>query len=358
VTRPTDYLWDPASEPVPEILELETALRPYRFELKPLEFRGASRWRTVRIAAALVAASVSFLIAGAWLAWRLSQPTPWTVETLAGSPSVERGADEAHNHLAAGARVKTDQQSVARVAVGSIGVADLAPNTEVAVLRDDAGEHRLALRYGTIHARIWARPRFFVVETPFVTAVDLGCIYTMRVDREGAGMLAVGYGEVELASAGRRSLVTAGTAARMDAVTGPGIPYPVMSSPAFQSAVAAADAGKLERPSLDIILRESDIRSTITLWHLMPRVDPVMRGQIYDRLAALSPPPSGVGRAAAVSLDSSALARWETSLRPAWHSEPHDWWDRLLVRVGVRKPALLLRVREIVGRGDGRGLAR
>jgi hypothetical protein len=52
-------------------------------------------------------------------------------------------------------------------------------------------DHRLALDHGAIEARIWAPPRLFFVETPSARAVDLGCVYTLEVDRAGAGRLSV-----------------------------------------------------------------------------------------------------------------------------------------------------------------------
>ena len=40
----------------------------------------------------------------------------------------------------------------------------------------------MALDQGTIHARIWAPPKFFYVNTQAAVAVDLGCAYTLHVD--------------------------------------------------------------------------------------------------------------------------------------------------------------------------------
>jgi hypothetical protein len=86
----------------------------------------------------------------------------------------------------------------------------------------------------------------------------------------------------------------------------------------------------------------------VTLWHLLWRVDPAQRARVYERLAALAPPPRGLDREAVVTLDSAALARWREDLRPLWRSESSSGWRRVLVRVGLVKPRALLSVRQAV----------
>src|SRR5205807_7055090 len=132
--------------------------------------------RVVAFAAGAVAASIIAAIAGTRIWLELSRPTPWSVETLRGVPTVSSGARE--NVLERGGTVLTNTQSSARIAVGRIGVVDVAPASRVELINSGSTQHRLALRYGTLHARIWAPPRFFVVETRTATAVDLGCVYS------------------------------------------------------------------------------------------------------------------------------------------------------------------------------------
>ena len=67
---------------------------------------------------------------------------------------------------------------------------------------------------GTIHARIWAPPRFFFVNTPSAVAIDLGCEYTLQVDDAGAGLMRVTPGWVGFESDGRESFVPEGADVR------------------------------------------------------------------------------------------------------------------------------------------------
>ena len=344
-----DYLWNPSNAPDAEIVALERALARYRFQPHaPRVFASRKPWIHIGAAAAVIV----MVGAASWVTWRFTRPEPWTVETIAGWPLVKDGRGNVTRTLRVGAQVETDGRSVARVVVGRIGTADLEPGSLMEVVRDDEGQHRLSLRRGTMSARIWARPRFFVVETPSALAVDLGCAYTLRVDSTGSGILAVSYGEVELSGSDRVSLLVAGTAASMDS-TGPGIPYPVASSIGFQRAVQRADNGALDVASLDVLLREATAQGTITLWHLLSRADARERAALYDRLAQLAPPPNGVSRAEALRLEPAALNAWKEALLPIWSSESSSLWRRALVRLGVVKPVALLQVRSIVHRRVG-----
>lgn len=345
-----EYLWNPLSAPDAEVVALERALREYRWQPRPLHVFAPRRPWTSFGAAAAVAVMAG---AGIWTAWRLTRPEPWSVEAIAGLPLVKDGPGNVTRALRAGAQVETDARSVARVVVGRIGIADLDPGSLMEVVRDDEGQHRLSLRRGTLHARIWARPRFFVVETRAALAVDLGCVYTLRVDTTGSGILAVSYGEVELSGSGRASLIVAGTAAGMDS-TGPGIPYPIASSVGFRRAVHRADTGTLDAAALDLLMREATTQGTITLWHLLFRVDGQARAALYDRLAQLAPPPRGVARSDALRLEPAALNAWKETLRPTWSSESYSPWSRLLVRLGIVKPVAFLQVRSATRQEAGR----
>lgn len=340
-----DYLWDPAVEADPEIVQLERALQSFRFRatessalnLSPRRRGQGSRW--------MLAAAVALLTAGSVTWWQVSRNDPWTVETIAGLPHVTPGAGIG-DRVGAGGQVDTDALSTARIAVGNVGVADVAPRSSLKILRTDEGEHRLFLSYGTIHATIWAKPRFFVVETIAATAVDLGCVYTLTTDSTGTGIVGVSVGEVQLESGGRTTLVAAGTAARVYPAR-LGLPYPLIASHAFRDAARRADS-VIADADFNVLVREATAQGTITLWHLLPRATVTQRGQIHDRIAALVPPPGGITRDAIVALDAHAMASWLAVLRPRWSSEPRSLIRRFLVRIGLVKPVVQMELRRAI----------
>src|SRR5262249_42954189 len=138
------------------------------------------------------AAAVLLATAVAWYAFG-GFGRGWSVETLAGAPVVDgvrASGDKARaGRLRVGEWLETDAVSRARIEVGQIGRVEVDPNTRLQLVEARGREHRMSLSKGTIHARIWAPPKLFFVNTPSATAVDLGCEYTLQVDFTGAGLI-------------------------------------------------------------------------------------------------------------------------------------------------------------------------
>jgi hypothetical protein len=155
------------------------------------------------------------------------------------------------------------------------------------------------------------------VETPASTVVDLGCAYTMQVDEAGEGELRVTEGWAALEWAGRESLVPAGAQCRTRRSEGPGTPYFSDAPAALAEAVASFDGGGGER-AVKAILDAARARDTLTLWHLLSRVERPERELVYDRIAALTPPPPTVSREEVLQLNRAMLTHWREELAWTW----------------------------------------
>jgi hypothetical protein len=205
--------------------------------------------------------------------------------------------------LRVGEWVETDDSSRVVIAVGHIGQVEVRPDTRIRLVVARSDEHRLALAYGAIEAKVDTIPRLFFVETPVGTAIDLGCAYTLEMDSLGNGLLHVTAGEVEFQGTGGEVRVPMGALVVTRAGAGPGIPYVEDASDALKRALAASDVRG--------ILTAARPDDAISLWHLLRRVEASQRGAVYDRLASLVPPPPGVTRTAALALDGATLdAYW------------------------------------------------
>jgi hypothetical protein len=236
----------------------------------------------------------------------------WPVTRLEGSPSA--------GTIKVGEWLQTDASSRARITVGNIGVVDVEPNTRLRLVAASPTEHRLTLAHGEISATVTAPPRLFLVDTPASTAVDLGCAYKIKTDESGDGVLRVTSGWVSLEWKGRESLVPAGADCRTRSKTGPGTPYFTDASENLQQALAAFDFGgglKASDP-LETILSEARVRDTLTLWHLLARVNPAERVRVFDRMVELVPLPASVSRDRALELDPAALKSWREELAWKW----------------------------------------
>jgi predicted anti-sigma-YlaC factor YlaD len=288
---------------------IEAKLRDHR----PTTASAVRAWRLAFATTVLVA------LAGA-ATWRLAHPpgTRWEVRRLEGSPAVGARSISGVGHVGIGEWIETDSDSRARVTIGEIGSVEVAPATRVQVLAARSDEHRLALARGEIRATISAPPRLFFVDTPSGTAVDLGCEYSLNTDEDGFGLLRVTKGWVAFQWNGLESLVPAGASCPTRPRMGPGLPYFDDATEVMKQALARFGLEKGENSALNVILAESRVRDTLTLWHLLSRVGVGERARVYDRIAALTPVPVGVSRENVLTLDANTLTRWREELAWTW----------------------------------------
>jgi hypothetical protein len=220
--------------------------------------------------------------------------------------------------------------------VDEIGEIDVDSDTRLRLLQTGSNQKRLALDRGTIHAAIWAEPGEFVVDTPSATAVDMGCAYTLTVDASGGGLLRTTLGWVGFKEGGHDSFIPAGAVCATRPGFGPGTPYFEDARPSFRTALAKFDFDRLtaaERESeLNLVVKQARKRDALTLWHLLPRTSLPERSRIYDRLAALVPPPKIVTRDGVLSLNQTMLDLWWNKLNlgdvTLWRTWEQSWTGR------------------------------
>jgi hypothetical protein len=329
-----DYLWDGSGEPDPEVQKLETLLGRYRHnqpapafdqivDVQPMKRRWS--FSSFRLSFQL-AAVAAILLLGVTTVFvlrtrqaRNSGPA-WEVARLEGSPRIGWHAINATTgsaKLAVGQTLVTDSSSRASLTLDETGRIEVDAGSRLRLLASGPGRKRLSLERGTIHATIWAPPGQFVVDTPSAVAVDLGCVYTLHVDDSGAGLLRTTMGWVGFKLNGHESFIPAGAVCATRPKTGPGTPYFEDASASFRDALSKFDVAATtpaERNALlGIILLDARKNDALTLWHLLSRVSDADRPGVYDRLAALAPPPAEVTREGILRLEQKMLDSWWNS---------------------------------------------
>jgi hypothetical protein len=259
---------------------------------------------------AIALAAIALLALGGVVVWRVYRPAPYDVVRLDAAAGVSR--------MSIGEWIETDATSRARIKIGEIGTVDIAPNTRMQLVEARPTEHRLNLARGSISAQIFAPPRLFFVETPSSTVVDLGCAYTMEVDAAGVGHLRVTSGWASLEWDNVESLVPAGASCPTRPEVGPGTPAFDDASDRLRQALLEFDYSGGGSRAVEVVLAESRQRDTLTLWHLLSRVEPEERSRIFDRMVALTPLPAGVTREQALALDAATLKLWREELAWTW----------------------------------------
>ncbi len=273
-----------------------------------------------------VAATLVLVIGlGAFWFYRQMSENSWEVASLAGAPRINSARIFEKSRLAVGQWLETDEVSRARINVSSIGNVEIDPNTKVKLLETSVTEHRLELARGRLSAKIWAPPRLFFVNTPSAVAADLGCAYTLEVDDKGGSLLRVTAGWVALQLRDKESVVPAGAACATRPGIGPGTPYFEDASEAFRTALARADF-EFEKSTewqitLETLLNEARPRDTLSLWHLLSRVEGADRERVYERMAVLIPPPAGVTRDGVLQLNDEMLHLWKGHLENNWSDD-------------------------------------
>lgn len=304
--------------------ERETAARSHEtLRLPASRFSGGgilhSFTRRRAFAYSFALACIALVAGGAWFYVRSTRPT-WDVARVEGAPRIDSDRIGERGRLAVGEWLETDSSSRAEIAVANIGEVDVEPNTRVRLVTTRLTEHRLELARGTLHARIFAPPRLFFVNTPSAVAADLGCAYTLEVDDAGRSLLHVTSGYVALEAGERESIVPAGAACMTKPGVGPGTPFFEDASEEFVATLSKLDF-EGDHSVLDSLLAGARTRDTLTLWHLLSRVKGDERERVYARLAALTPPPEGVTREGVLQLDRAMLDAWKVQLENTWLTE-------------------------------------
>jgi hypothetical protein len=280
------------------------------------------------------------IVAGVTILVRGRRPRPvsgtgWDVSGIAGAPRIGSNALGSNETglFRVGQTLETDPQSRATLRAEDVGEIEVEPRTRLRLLTMGAKVERVALDRGTIHALIWAPPGQFVVDTPSAVTVDLGCVYTLQVDDSGAGLVRTSMGWVGFKLDGRESFIPAGAACVTRPNVGPGTPYFEDATPKFRAALARWDfddhTTEQRADDLAVVLSESRPRDTLTLWHLLSRVEGGQRPLVYNRLSALAPPPAGTTEQGILHLDEAMLDQWWNALGfddiAVWRQWERSW---------------------------------
>jgi hypothetical protein len=348
-----DYLWDGSGEPDPEVQKLENLLGRYRHDRPAPAFESireivpAKRgWNFGHFGLSLQLAAVAAVLLVAVSIFLYLRPknggetgAAWEVARLAGAPRIGWHAmrtDAQTGKLAVGQTLVTDNFSRASLTLDETGRIEVDPDSRLRLVASGRERKRLSLERGTIHATIWGPAGSFGVDTPSAVAVDLGCVFTLHVDDSGAGLVRTTMGWVGFKLNGHESFIPAGAVCATRPKIGPGTPYVEDASASFRDALTKFDFSATtpqERSALlASILAEARQQDALTLWHLLSRASDADRPGVYDRLAALAPPPAGVTRDGTLRLDRAMLDSWWNSLGygdvSLWRTYERNWTER------------------------------
>lgn len=261
-----------------------------------------------------VISSVALGVVLAFLIFDFSPHTSWQVEKLSGFPMIESKLLIDKSKIKIGEKLTTDEQSRARLKIGSIGEIDIEPKTEIQISETESFEYNLILHKGKLSARTWAPPKLFSIKTPSSNIKDLGCLYYISVDKNLTTLLSVKSGWVLMENGIKKSILPAGTSCYSDTAKGIGTPFSDSASETFKQALQKIDFENANPNEFEVVIQESRREDLISLFHLILRGDKLVREKVFNRIAELSMIPSQVTKESIVNGDKEMLGRLWTAL--------------------------------------------
>lgn len=310
-----DYLWDRSGKPDADIARLEEQLGQFRLPTprptpRPVP-RQRGRWFIIPIAIAAAAAIAALLLPS-------HRTTDWNVVAGGLAPRA----------LRTGEVVETGPTARATISSDAVGEVDIDPSSRLRISTSRKPQQRFDLEQGVIHARIWAPPAEFIVDTPGAEAVDLGCSYTLEVAPNGAGRVVVETGWVAFKWRQRESFIPAEASCAVHPGKGPGTPYFLDAPIALRQALIQFDADGSEA-ALDTMLRTARARDALTLWHLLGRTEGLQRANVLHHFAALTKFPYAGNEAAILSGKPAAFDSAWNSMKLGDAGFWRQWEQRL-----------------------------
>ena len=300
------YLWDKSGPKDSEVERLEKLLGNYGH--LPVS-RNSISVGYLYIGFAIAA---TLLLFWAYSFTSSSQPSGqlWSVHALAGTPRVNAEPLDGVCDIGAGQWLITDDTSAAMLDVGTLGKLRVEPNSRLRLESTQVDDYKLFLVEGMVYASLWAPPRTFAIVTPSAVVVDLGCEYTLTVDDLGNGVLCVESGWVSIEHNDRVSVVPTGAQCELRQGIGPGTPYLAGASMDYIQRLQRFDFEPGGTSEVSELIELATPCEAFSLVHLVDRVHASHRGVIYDRIASVQPPWSGITREGIVALNPEMVAEW------------------------------------------------
>ena len=333
--RDDRYLWDRSAPVDPAVAEIENSLRPLAFDPRAQPLQMPARRLSLRRVFIPIGLAAGLLIAAGvgFLNWRLSWPAgrAWSMtKTADASAAIPSTA------LPVGGRLQTSPSEQAVLQIARLGAMTVAPDSDVTLGASGPLRHRVDLSRGTVDVRVWAPPGRLVVRTPVGDIIDLGCIFRLNVDADGATTLQVRTGWVQMNDAYGESLIPAGASSRMTADQAPLVPLYDDAVPAFQTGLRALEqavrtsSGNDRANEATVVGQQARAKDVLTLLMLATRSRGAERAALVQAAARLAPPPVSVSVDDVASGNDTALWAWRDSLPlPPVKSWWRNWLDVL-----------------------------
>lgn len=312
--------------PEPQVRNLPRSVfeSPSQTAFRRSDFRGPTAI-FVAAAAVLIVALVGALFLVRYRSDPKTAGVPIEIVKVSGAPMYRGLHFDRVGVFDTGGVLTTDQYSKALIKLTGVGQVETGFDTQVELAENGFENQQLLLRHGKLYASITAPPRVFSVRSFAVTAIDLGCAYSIEVTSDNETIIEVTSGWVALSDGDSEMLVPAGTVTRTKLGEKPGIPFHKDATEGFRTALSALDGNINDTDSLFRVMAEAKSSDAISLWFLLSKVPENSRKAVMERLNLLVPKPNDVSNEAIFGLDREALEKWRLNIEYATNGfDPAD----------------------------------
>jgi hypothetical protein len=234
--------------------------------------------------------------------------SPWEVEWKYGNYSIN-DVDNANLELDKGEWLTTKDSSQVTLYVPQTGRIELNSNSRVILLNPKNGDNKIILRKGVIKIITTTQIPYLEVELKHCSIKDIGGVFTVSRNEDGNAKVFVNFGMVEILYKDISYLLDEGYNCELIEGKQPGTPYRFDAADSLKNFVREFDLEKNEE-LIDKIISEAVSSDALTLLALIPKVTPIKRQILFQKVSNFFPPPKDVTRMGIVTLNSDMLDSW------------------------------------------------
>jgi len=250
------------------------------------------------------------LIAAGYLIYNYSLiNSPWIVEEKYGSYLID-GKKNQVGKLEKGTSLKVLDSSKAIVYIPRTGRIEVDQNTKLVLVKPNNRDNRISLLSGSIKIVTTAIIPNFTVELDNYSIRDVGGVFTVSIDNENSANVFVDFGMVEIFYKDNSFFLDEGYNCELPMGRRPGTPYRFDASDSLKKLIHWFDLKDGDDSLVDKIVEQANQSDALTLLGLIPRVSPVKRQVLYQKISDYFPPPDDVTRMGVITLNSEMLESW------------------------------------------------
>ena len=233
----------------------------------------------------------------------------WDVRIINGTAKINDSEMNEDGSLSLDDVLTTGDNSKAVVSISGIGEIEIGPNT---IFKRTNETESCGFEKGQIIARLINRDDLFTVKIPGTDIKDYkpGNTYSLKKLDDGRYKLDVIKGWMEAKSKHNRSIIPQNYFLYITESGGCGLPCPQDATPEIKNMISEYSLQGNAESVLGSFINLADKSEAISLWNLLPRLNPLIRGAVFDKMNELIGIPKSVTKNGTIDLDNRMMNLW------------------------------------------------